>query len=90
MGWFDTPASFDWNGDGTIDNWDMGIELCMMNSISDDLARHDRIDRMAQAIRRSGIENVDNATFDWLCRKNGLQMSDFEQCDIDELRRKLK
>lgn len=89
MSWFDSPASFDWNGDGNIDSWDMGIELGVVNSIADDLARCDRVDRMERAIRESGIENIDNAIFERLCDENGLRMRDFEQSDIDELNRRL-
>jgi len=90
MSWLTDPAAcMDWNGDGVIDSWDAGIELGVVMSIADDLAREERISKMVRAIEAAEQEEIDNESFEQLCLENGLRMRDFEQSDITEIQRRL-
>lgn len=82
-------ASFDWNGDGKIDSWDGAIEIGMINQLVDEQAREDRIQILEKAIRSSGLSSIGNAEFENLCCENGININDFEQCDINEIQRRL-
>lgn len=83
-------ASMDWDGNGVIDGYDMGIEIGVVQSIADDLAREERISRMEAAIRSSELEEIDNDSFRELCDQIHIPMSEFEQADITELQRRLR
>lgn len=82
-------ANFDWNGDGKIDSWDDVYELSMIMQSVDEQAREDRIRTLTDAIAHSGLTQIGNDAFADLCSKNGIRMADFEQCDIDEIQRRL-
>lgn len=82
-------ANFDWTGDGKIDSWDDAYELSLIMQSADDQAREDRIRTMTNAIIHSGLTQIGSDAFADLCSGNGMRMADFEQCDIDEIQRRL-
>ena len=82
-------ASFDWNGDGKIDSWDDAYELSMIMQSVDEQAREDRIRMLTDAIVHSGLTQIGSDEFSRLCSENSVRMADFEQCDIDEIQRRL-
>lgn len=82
-------ANFDWNGDGKIDSWDDVYELSMIMQTVDEQEREDRIRTLTHAIAQSGLSQIGNDEFSALCTENGVRMADFQQCDIDEIQRRL-
>lgn len=82
-------AKFDWNGDGKIDSWDDAYELSMIMQSVEEQERVDRIRTLTDAIVHSGLSQIGNSEFADLCSRSGVRMDDFEQCDIDEIQRRL-
>lgn len=82
-------ANFDWNGDGKIDSWDNAYELSMIVQSAAEQEREDRIRTLTDAIVHSGLSQIGNEEFSRLCSENNVRMADFEQCDIDEIQRRL-
>lgn len=80
---------FDWNDDGKIDGWDTAYETSMIVQMVEEQEREDRIRTLTDAIVHSGLSQVGNEEFETLCRQNGISMADFEQCDIDEIQKRL-
>lgn len=82
-------ANFDWNGDGKIDSWDAAYETSMVVQMVEEQEREERIQTLTNAIVGSGLTQIGNDEFADLCRRNGVRMGDFEQCDIDEIQHRL-
>lgn len=88
-----TPwTKYDWNGDGKVDSWDDVYELGMLNWMIEDneqRARENRIRKLEYAIIQSGLTSIEREDFQELCRKNGEDIHNFDQSDLDELERRL-
>lgn len=51
--------------------------------------REEHIDLLAESLLATGITEIDRSTFEYHCRKCGIDPDNFTQADLDRLQEKL-
>lgn len=64
-------------------------QLAMIDDAGYNGIRDEHIDRVAESLLATGLTEIDRSTFDYHCRKCGIDPNNFMQADLDRLQEKL-
>ena len=64
-------------------------QLAMMDGAGYNGIRDEHIDCVAESLLATGLTQIDQNTFDYHCRKCGVDPNNFKQADLDRLQARL-
>ncbi len=64
-------------------------QLAMIDEAGYNGIRDEHIERVARSLLSTGLADIDRSTFEYHCRKCGINPANFTQADLDRLQRRL-